>query len=150
MGKTFNSLCDSCTNNGCVFQSGIVRTKCDFYMPPQLEPDNCGNYVVQDPTTKNCESCRYYGSRHEVCNYCYECSLWTDGEITTKNDSGINREQLEDFARWVAIEIINEEMWEYNHQSFTELACRKLVKLGIMQESNGEYLYKVAEDGNDD
>lgn len=22
-------------------------------MPPQLEPDNCGNYVVQDSTTKN-------------------------------------------------------------------------------------------------
>lgn len=118
MGKTFNNLCNSCTNNGCVFQSGIIRTKCAFYMPPHLEPDNCGNYVVQ--------------------------------ESTTKNDLGVDREQLEDFARWVAIEIINEEMWEYNHQSFTELACRKLVKLGIMQESNGEYLYKVAEDGNDD
>lgn len=50
---TDKSLCDSCTNIGCEFQSGIVRTKCAFYMPPQLEPDNCGNYVVQDSTTKN-------------------------------------------------------------------------------------------------
>ena len=53
MGMTDKSLCNSCTNIGCEFQSGIVRTKCAFYMPPQLEPDNCGNYVVQDSTTKN-------------------------------------------------------------------------------------------------
>lgn len=53
MGMTDKSLCDSCTNIGCEFQFGIVRTKCAFYMPPQLEPDNCGNYVVQDLTTKN-------------------------------------------------------------------------------------------------
>lgn len=25
------SLCDSCTNIGCMFQSGIVRKHCDFY-----------------------------------------------------------------------------------------------------------------------
>lgn len=53
MGMTDKSLCNFCTNIGCEFQSGIVRTKCAFYMPPQLEPDNCGNYVVQDSTTKN-------------------------------------------------------------------------------------------------
>ena len=149
MGMTDKSLCDSCTNTGCEFQSGIVRTKCAFYMPSQLEPDNCGNYVVQDsttkndcaeqngciscslddgddccrklyeesmqdsttkndirdnrvknelnrvkdelePTTKNCESCRYYGSHYEVCNYCYKCSLWTEKELTTKNDLGVD------------------------------------------------------------
>lgn len=57
-------------------------------------------------------------------------------------------QQLEDFARWVATEVIDEEMWTYNHLSFTELACRKLVQLGIMQESDGEYTYEVVE--NDD
>ena len=25
------NLCDSCVNNGCIFQSGIVRKHCDFY-----------------------------------------------------------------------------------------------------------------------
>ena len=25
------NLCDSCMNNGCIFQSGIVRNHCDFY-----------------------------------------------------------------------------------------------------------------------
>ena len=58
-------------------------------------------------------------------------------------------QQLEDFARWVATEVIDEEMWAYNHLAFTELACRKLVKLGIMQESDGEYTYEVVEDGDD-
>ena len=46
----FNNLCSSCTNIGCEFQFGIVRTKCAFYMPPHIESDNCGNYVVTQPT----------------------------------------------------------------------------------------------------
>ena len=33
------SLCDSCVAKGCIFQSGIVRTKCAFYMPPHIEAD---------------------------------------------------------------------------------------------------------------
>lgn len=155
MGMTNNNLCNSCTNIGCEFQSGIVRKECAYYMPPQLEPDNCGNYVVQDsttkndcaeqngciscslddgddccrklyeesmqdlttkndirdnqvknelnrvkdelePTTKNCESCRYYGSHHEVCNYCYKCSLWTEQEPTTKNDIAVEKTDMID------------------------------------------------------
>ena len=46
---TFDNLCNSCTNIGCEFQSGVIRTKCAFYMPPHIEPDNCGNYVVMQP-----------------------------------------------------------------------------------------------------
>ena len=42
------NLCDSCTNIGCMLQSGIKRSSCAFYMPPHLEPDNCGNYIVQN------------------------------------------------------------------------------------------------------
>jgi len=26
------NLCDSCTNKGCILQSGIIRNHCDFYM----------------------------------------------------------------------------------------------------------------------
>lgn len=51
MGMTDN-LCDSCTNIGCIFQSGIVRTECAFYMPQHLEPDSCGNYMVKQPTVE--------------------------------------------------------------------------------------------------
>jgi hypothetical protein len=59
-------------------------------------------------------------------------------------------QKIEDFAKWVATEVIDEEMWTYNHLSFPEIACRKLVQLGIMQESDGEYTYEVVENGNDD
>ena len=52
---TFNNLCNSCANIGCQFQFGIVRTECAFYMPPHIEPDNCGNYVVTQPTYGNGE-----------------------------------------------------------------------------------------------
>ena len=45
-----DNLCSSCTNIGCECQSGIVTTKCAFYMPPRIEPDNCGNYMVMQPT----------------------------------------------------------------------------------------------------
>lgn len=41
---------------------------------------------LNKPTTKNCESCEYYGLHHEVCNYCYKCSLWTEKESMTKDD----------------------------------------------------------------
>lgn len=57
-------------------------------------------------------------------------------------------QQLEDFAKWVAVEVIDEELWTFNYLAFAEIACRKLVQLGIMQESDGEYTYEV-EDGND-
>ena len=52
MGRLIDNLCDSCTNIGCIFQSGIVRTECAFYMSPHIEPDNCGNYVVMQPTVE--------------------------------------------------------------------------------------------------
>lgn len=57
-------------------------------------------------------------------------------------------QQLEDFAKWVAEEVIDEDMWTLNHLAFAEIACRKLVQLGIMQESDGEYSYEK-EDLND-
>lgn len=52
MGMTIDNLCKSCINLGCEFQSGIVRTECAFYMPPYIEPDNCGNYVVMQQTVE--------------------------------------------------------------------------------------------------
>lgn len=37
MEMTIDNLCNYCTNIGCEFQSGIVRTECAFYMPPHVE-----------------------------------------------------------------------------------------------------------------
>lgn len=50
---TVDNLCNSCINLGCEFQSGIVRSKCAFYIPPHIESDNYVNHVIQDSTTKN-------------------------------------------------------------------------------------------------
>lgn len=43
-----------------------------------------------------------------------------------------------DFARWVASEIFD-DMWEYNKDSFAEIACRKLAKLGIVRAKSDEW-----------
>lgn len=63
---TVNNLCISCTNIGCEFPSGIVRTRCAFYMPPRIETDNCGNYVIQSKEHYNWESpiTKIYGDIH--------------------------------------------------------------------------------------
>ncbi len=45
-----------------------------------------------------------------------------------------------DFAEWVASEIFPEEEWENNQHAFPELACRRLEKLGIVREENGEWV----------
>lgn len=44
-----------------------------------------------------------------------------------------------EFAEWVAEEIFSDD-WEFNKDSFEEVACRKLAKLGII-EKIGEYYY---------
>ena len=60
-GRWIENLCVSCTNKACEFQSGIPRSKCDFYITPMphLETDNCGNYVVQQ------EPCEDAGKEQE-------------------------------------------------------------------------------------
>lgn len=44
----------------------------------------------------------------------------------------------EQFAKWVATEIFG-DMWEYNKDAFTEIACRKLAKLGIVRANGDEW-----------
>ena len=45
-----SSLCNSCGNLYCIFQSGINRIKCDFYVPKTYEEiyikfiDTVGNF----------------------------------------------------------------------------------------------------------
>ena len=45
--------------------------------------------------------------------------------------------KTEQFAKWVAAEIFD-DMWEYNKDSFAEIACRKLAKLGIVRAKGDE------------
>lgn len=56
-------------------------------------------------------------------------------------------EELLKFAKWVAKEVcIPDDEWENNFWSFQEIACRRLVKLGIIQKREDKYIYE-AEDG---
>lgn len=50
-----------------------------------------------------------------------------------------------DFCLWVASEVVS-EYWEFNNDGFAEIACRKLVKLGIVKEVDGEYALIERED----
>ena len=45
---------------------------------------------------------------------------------------------MEQFAKWVATEIFDDN-WEYNKNSFEEIACRKLAKLGIVRANGDEW-----------
>ena len=49
------------------------------------------------------------------------------------------------FAKWVATEIFD-DMWEYNQDSFAEIACRKLEKLGIVRAKGDEWELIESED----
>lgn len=54
---TSNNLCNSCLNYGCEFQSGIVRTKCAFYMPPikiDLAVEECKELMTDNTHFPNC------------------------------------------------------------------------------------------------
>ena len=53
-----------------------------------------------------------------------------------------------DFAKWVATEIFDE--WEYNKDSFAEIACRKLEKLGIVRAKGDEWELSEQEPSGDE
>lgn len=46
--------------------------------------------------------------------------------------------EMDQFAKWVAEEIFD-DIWEYNKDSFAEIACRKLAKLGIVRAKGDEW-----------
>ena len=62
---------------------------------------------------------------------CYE-------EIAEISEALEQSPKTEQFAKWVATEIFD-DMWEYNQDSFAEIACRKLAKLGIVRAKGDEW-----------
>lgn len=53
----------------------------------------------------------------------------------------------EEFVRWVAKMIFDGYIED---STFCELACRKLVKIGIVEEKDGEYFYTRAKEGEEE
>ena len=56
--------------------------------------------------------------------------------------------KMEQFAKWVATEIFD-DMWEYNKDSFAEIACRKLAKLGIVRAKGDEWELVESQESED-
>ena len=71
---------------------------------------------------------------------------WALNETLDKAADAI--EKLTDFAHYVAREVVrDDDDWEDNrHYAFQEIACRKLVKLGIVDSIGGEYRYEPKEE----
>lgn len=61
----------------------------------------------------------------------------------------LDEKKVLEFLHFVASEIIDDEYFELNHGSFSEIACRKLVDLGIMTtEEHEDGTYYKYEDPN--
>ena len=52
------------------------------------------------------------------------------------------QEKYKAFCEWVAGEVMEEEKWEGYKDSFAEIACRKLNKLGIVDKQGDYWVYK--------
>lgn len=58
-------------------------------------------------------------------------------------DAAAAIEELLSFAHYVADKVtMSDEDWEDYHAAFTEVACRKLVKLGVISIEDDMYVYR--------
>ena len=74
---------------------------------------------------------------------CANCDIVQDVEdLNNAYDVAIKaleqEPKTEQFAKWIATEIFD-DMWEYNKDSFAEIACRKLAKLGVIRAKGDEW-----------
>ena len=74
---------------------------------------------------------------------CANCDIVQDVEdLNNAYDVAIKaleqEPKTEQFAKWVATEIFD-DMREYNKDSFAEIACRKLAKLGVIRAKGDEW-----------
>lgn len=84
-------------------------------------------------TDRPCAVCRFH--EEKGCTE-WEC-VFDEREQVTKTD-------YKSFAEWVASEIFTED-WEFNKDSFAEIACRKLSKLGIVTSEGDVWRLKESE-----
>lgn len=68
-------------------------------------------------------------------------------EFPTKDDPYpvCTYERWIEFARWVAKEVLD-DYFDENSDSFAEIACRKLVKLGLVEDNDNVYKMKGEEE----
>ena len=91
--------------------------------------------------SKECDSCGY-GYRlcpDSECNdACHVEQIYADAADAI--------EELLSFAHYVANKVtMSDEDWEDYHEAFAEVACRKLVKLGVISIEDDMYVYRQDE-----
>ena len=57
----------------------------DFHCKPLEQEPTCSE-IPTGSITKNCRSCRNFGSHHGICEICKDNKCWTEKEPITKND----------------------------------------------------------------
>ena len=74
------------------------------------------------------------------CEYCYsQGNFGNQKEAFQMAIKALEQSpKMEQFAKWVATEIFD-DMWECNKDSFAEITCRKLAKLGIVRVKGDEW-----------
>lgn len=87
---------------------------------PTTKNDVPNNNVGEiNPITETCKTCRDYGSHHEVCDYCYKCSLWTEKEPSSSGKP--NKSTTETL---VSLGVYKQVAWE------RDIAIQQLHELG--------------------
>ena len=85
------------------------------------------------------------------CNYLAPClKKWQENKnrfgasiLMIMDDAAAAIEELLSFAHYVADKVtMSDEDWEDYHEAFTEVACRKLVKLGVISIEDDMYVYR--------
>ncbi len=132
------NLQEPTTKNDCAEQNGCITCSLD-------DGDDCCRKLyeesMQEPTTKNCESCGYYGLHHEVCNYCYKCSLWTKGEPTTKNDLRVNCISREDALMCLTGEFEDKQYEPSELVSIFSKRIKHLPPVTAQEPRKGHWIY---------
>ena len=73
-------------------------------------------------------------TQQEVCKF-----LTNYMDILEKQAEQEPKTDYKAFTEWVANEIFSEE-WEFNKDSFAEIACRKLAEMGIVKADGDKWV----------
>ena len=86
------NLCDSCINNGCIFQSGIVRSHCDFYKAGSDDIMGFVKKIVEESgmvKVVKCKDCIHNGS------YDTDCPItWSGKEYCSFGERGDENDKI--------------------------------------------------------
>lgn len=94
------------------------------------------------------DACDYYGDNMAKCETCAKEHIQLAEWLRELKQLKEQEPKTVQFARWVATEIFDDS-WEYNKDSFAEIACRKLAELGIVRAKGDEWELVESQESED-